>query len=160
MLYLYFIAGAALLISFFADRQKTLKAFRLAYKKFVKILPPLLLMVLLVSFLPSRLSDTTLLKYLGHENGFIAVPSAALLGSITMLPGFIAFPLSRILLEKGAPYMVLSAFTTTLMMVGVLTYPLERAYLGHKVTIIRNLMSFAIALVVALMTGMFFGEVF
>ena len=47
-----------------------------------------------------------------------------------------------------------------LMMVGVLTYPVEKAYLGAKATLIRNLISFAIALVVALATGLFFGEVF
>ncbi len=38
--------------------------------------------------------------------------------------------------------MVLAAFTTTLMMVGVMTYPVEKEYFGAKVTIIRNLISF------------------
>ena len=56
--------------------------------------------------------------------------------------------------------MVLSAFTTTLMMVGILTYPIEKEYFGIKVTILRNVISFLIALVVAFMTGIFFGEVF
>jgi hypothetical protein len=76
------------------------------------------------------------------------------------MPGFIAFPLCGILLETGVPYMVLSAFTTTLMMVGVLTFPVERAYLGTKVTIIRNVISFVIALTVAIITGIAFGEIF
>jgi len=56
--------------------------------------------------------------------------------------------------------MVLAAFTTTLMMVGVLTYPIEKEYFGIKVTIIRNTISFFIALVVAVIIGIFFGEVF
>jgi len=55
--------------------------------------------------------------------------------------------------------MVLSAFTTTLMMVGVLTYPIEKEYFGAKVAVIRNLISLFIAFVVALMTGVFFGEI-
>ena len=76
------------------------------------------------------------------------------------MPGFIAFPLSGILLNKGVSYMVLSAFTTTLMMVGILTYPIEKEYFGVKVTIIRNIISFFIALAVAIMTGIFFGEIF
>ena len=54
--------------------------------------------------------------------------------------------------------MVLSAFTTTLMMVGILTYPVEIEYFGVKVTIIRNVISFFIALIVALSIGFFFGE--
>jgi uncharacterized membrane protein YraQ (UPF0718 family) len=85
---------------------------------------------------------------------------ASLFGSITIMPGFIAFPLSGILLNKGVPYMVLSAFTTTLMMVGILTYPVEKEYFGVKVTIIRNIISLFIALAVAMMTGIFFGEIF
>ena len=54
--------------------------------------------------------------------------------------------------------MVLSAFTTTVMMVGIVTIPLERAYFGLKVTLARNLLSLAIALAVALVTGLVFGE--
>ena len=57
-------------------------------------------------------------------------------------------------------YMVLSAFTTTMMMVGVLTYPIEKAYFGARVTIIRNAVSFLIALAIAMVTGIFFGEIF
>jgi uncharacterized membrane protein YraQ (UPF0718 family) len=45
------------------------------------------------------------------------------------------------------------------MLVGILTYPIEKAYFGIKVTIIRNMLSFFIAIVVALMTGIFFGEI-
>jgi uncharacterized membrane protein YraQ (UPF0718 family) len=71
----------------------------------------------------------------------------------------VAFPLSGILLSKGVAYMTLSAFTTTLMMVGVLTYPIEKHYFGVKVTIIRNALSFAAALVIAAATGLYFGEV-
>ena len=56
--------------------------------------------------------------------------------------------------------MVLAAFTTTLMMVGVLTYPIEKEYFGMKVTIMRNVISLFIALVVAVMTGIFFREIF
>jgi hypothetical protein len=42
--------------------------------------------------------------------------------------------------------------------VGVLTYPVERAYFGARVTVIRNALSFLTALVVAAATGLFFGE--
>ena len=104
--------------------------------------------------------DRVISSYLGSDNKFIAVLSASFIGSITLMPGFIAFPLCGILLEKGVLFMVLSAFTTTLMMVGILTYPVEKAYLGTKVTIIRNVISFFIALIIAVMTGIFFGEIF
>ena len=56
--------------------------------------------------------------------------------------------------------MVLSAFTTTLMMVGVLTYPIEKQYFGIRVTIMRNAISLLIALIIAMMIGIFFREIF
>jgi len=56
--------------------------------------------------------------------------------------------------------MVVAAFTTTLMMVGVVTYPVEKEYFGIKVTVMRNIISFFIALIVAVMIGVFFGEIF
>jgi uncharacterized membrane protein YraQ (UPF0718 family) len=159
MYHLYIIVAVAVIVSFAADRQKTFKAFRIAGKRLVKILPAMLVMLVLVSFLPVQNSETLLVKYLGNHNTGASVVLASLIGSITMLPGFIAFPLCGILREQGVPYMVLSAFTTTLMMVGIVTYPVEKAYLGHKVTILRNVISFGIALVVALITGLLFGEV-
>ena len=85
---------------------------------------------------------------------------ATVFGSLALMPGFIAYPLCGILLKKGVAYMVLSAFATTLMMVGILTFPVERTYLGTKVAVVRNLLSLLIALFVALITGIVFGEIF
>jgi uncharacterized membrane protein YraQ (UPF0718 family) len=117
-------------------------------------------MIILVSIILFLLPDEVISDYLGGDNIFIGVILASFLGSITFMPGFIAFPLSGILLQRGVAYMVLAAFTTTLMMVGVLTAPIEKAYFGMKVTILRNVISFFIALIVAVMIGLFFGEIF
>jgi hypothetical protein len=46
------------------------------------------------------------------------------------------------------------------MMVGVLTYPIEKQYFGARVTIMRNTVSLLIALIIAIVTGIFFGEIF
>ncbi|HEY41006.1 MAG TPA: hypothetical protein G4O18_04005 [Dehalococcoidia bacterium] len=160
MYILYILTGLALAISIIASRQKTAGALRIAAKRFVSILPAFLIMLILVSIVLFLITDEVIIRYLGADAKYLAVLSAAGLGSIILMPGFIAFPLAGVLLEKGVLYMVLSAFTTTLMMVGVLTYPVEKAYLGTGVTIIRNSISFVIALAVALMTGVFFGEIF
>ena len=160
MYYLYIATGLAVLISFIADSERTLKAFKMALKKFVTILPAFLGMLMLVSIVLFLIPDRVISQYLGSSNIFTGVLFASFLGSITLMPGFIAFPLCGILLKKGVLYIVLSAFTTTLMMVGILTYPIEKAYFGTKVTIIRNIISLFIALIVAVMTGIFFGEIF
>jgi len=158
MYYLYIITVFAMLLSFIVNSKKTLMAIKIAVKKFVNILPAFLTMLILVSVVLFLVPDKVISNYLGNSNKFVGVTFASFFGSITLMPGFIAFPLCGILLKKGVPYMVLSAFTTTLMMVGVLTYPIEKEYFGMKVTIIRNVISFFIALIVALMTGIFFGE--
>ena len=54
--------------------------------------------------------------------------------------------------------MVLAAFTTTLMMVGVVTYPIEKAYMGTRATIMRNSLSFLIALIISVAVGIMYGE--
>jgi uncharacterized membrane protein YraQ (UPF0718 family) len=117
-------------------------------------------MLVLISVVLYLLPDELISRYLGSDNRFTAVALASLLGSVTFMPGFITFPLAGILLQKGVTYMVIAAFTTTLMMVGVLTAPIEKAYFGLKVTIIRNVISFFIAIAVAIMIGLFFGEIF
>lgn len=160
MYYLYIATGLAVLISFIANREKTLRAIKIAFKRFVTILPAFLNMLILVSIVLFLVPDKIISHYLGSNNIFTGVFLGSFFGSITLMPGFIAFPLCGILLKKGVLYMVLSAFTTTLMMVGVLTYPIEKEYLGTKVTIVRNVIGFFIALIVAVMTGIFFGEIF
>lgn len=148
-----------MLISFILNREKTLRAIKIAYTRFVIILPAFLIMLILVSLLLFLLPDEVISACLGGDNRYLSTLLASTFGSITLMPGYIVFPLCGILLGKGVPYMVLSAFTTTLMMVGVLTYPIEKQYFGAKVTIIRNIMSFLTALFVAIMTGLFFSEI-
>ena len=159
-MYLYVVAGLALLVSLVFNRDKTLRALKIAARRFIRILPAFLIMLALISFALYLVPDEVISRYLGSDNKFTAMAVGALLGSIIYMPGFIAFPLAGILLHKGVAYMVIAAFTTTLMMVGVLTAPIEKAYFGLKVTIIRNIISFGVAIAVAVMIGLFFGEIF
>ncbi|MFC2042126.1 hypothetical protein ACFLTV_01300 [Chloroflexota bacterium] len=157
---LFAIAGFALLVSFFADRQKTLRAVKIAAKRFTNILPAFLVMLVLVSIALFMVPDEVISHYLSSSNIYVGVLLASFLGSITLMPGFIAYPLGGILVGKGVAYMVIAAFTTTLMMVGVLTAPVEKEYFGIKVTVLRNAISFCIALIVAVAIGIYFGEIF
>ena len=160
MYYTYTITGLVLIISFIINKQKPLKAVKIAVVKFKKIFPTFITMLIFVSIILFLFPDEVISNYLGNSSKFISVLLASFIGSITLMPGFVAFPLSGILLTKGVPYMVLSAFTTTLMMVGIITFPLEKEYFGVKVTVIRNIISFFIALIVAVITGILFGEIF
>ena len=158
MIVLYIISITALAASLIASPAKTGQALQVALRRFLKLLPPFLTMLTVVALVLAALPQEVFVRYLGGDNLFLTTGAAALLGSLTLMPGFIAFPLSGLLLQQGVPYLVLAAFTTTLMMVGVLTFPVERAYLGTRVTLLRNLISLLIALSVALVIGLYFGE--
>ncbi|MCD6588894.1 MAG: hypothetical protein J7K88_10135 [Candidatus Fermentibacteraceae bacterium] len=155
----YGVVLVLLLLSFFSDRKKTLKALKIAWKRFTGILPAFVLMLVLVSISLYLLPHELVMKYLGEEDISRGMVIAMLAGSLTLMPGFIVFPLCGILREQGVPYMVLSAFTTTLMMVGVLTLPVEKQYFGIKTALVRNGAGLIIAVIVAVVTGLVFSEV-
>ena len=160
MIYLLIISTTLVVISFFIDRKKTINGIKIAIKKFIFILIPILLVLIFVSLVLFFISEDVISKFLSNGNKYIGILIASILGSITLIPGFIVFPLCGILKQNGVSYMVISAFTTTLMMVGILTLPVEKEYFGLKVALLRNVISFFIAIVISLITGIFFGEVF
>src|SRR6056297_1666064 len=155
---LYIISFISLAVSYFFSKEKTKKSLKIAWKKFSKILPGYLKLLIILSFV-LLISDDIIIRYLGGNSTLIGLLMGLITGSITMMPGFIAYPLSGILLEKGVSYMVIAAFITTLMMVGVITYPVEKEYMGKKATIVRNISSFIIAAVIAIAAGLLYGEV-
>ena len=158
MVYLYIITAGCLLISFVASRDKTTQALDLGTRRLLKILPAFVTMMIFFSVTITLLPEEVIARLIGRESGWRGVAVASTLGSIVFMPGFIAFPLSGALLKQGVPYAVLAAFTTTLMMVGIVTYPIERQYFGRGVTVIRNVISLLVALVAAAVIGSVFGE--
>ena len=79
---------------------------------------------------------------------------AALVGSVTLIPGFISYPIAAVLIREGATYAVVATFMTTLMMVGVVTLPLEIAYFGRRAAILRNVLNFFAAIVIGACVGL------
>ncbi|MFP4547566.1 MAG: hypothetical protein ACLFQM_05495 [Fidelibacterota bacterium] len=148
------------LISYFADPQKTRQALSLSIKKIKKIFPTFMWMLILMAVVLYFISEEEIRKFLSNDNMYYSLILALSTGSVAMLPGFIAFPLCGILLDQGVSYMILSGFTSTLMMVGIVTFPVEVEYIGVKLGIVRNLLSLIIAVIVALVTGLVFGELF
>jgi uncharacterized membrane protein YraQ (UPF0718 family) len=158
MLFIYVLTAALLTASLLASRERTTQALRIALRRFLKIAPAFVVMLVLVAVGLYLLPERTMLRILAPQNEWAAFLAALGVGSISIMPGFIAFPLCGVLLERGALYMVLSAFSTTLMMVGVVTFPVERTYLGFRLALARNLVSLLIAAAVAVATGLVFRE--
>lgn len=152
---LYVIAITGLLLSFAKDRSKTKQAIIKAWKAFANLLPDFAGILALVGLVLSILSPDTISQVIGAQSGVVGMVLASLVGAITLIPGFIAFPLAYTLLEKGAGVMQVGVFVSTLMMVGFITMPLEKKHFGSKATYLRNGLSFVYSFVVAILLGVF-----
>ncbi|MDO9507764.1 MAG: hypothetical protein Q7I97_00235 [Thermovirgaceae bacterium] len=152
------VSAVLFFISLAFDRGRSLQAVRSAWVLFIGVLPMFIVVLVLMSLSLGFISERMLVDILVGRGILTGTVMAALAGSVAAIPGFVAFPLAGILLEKGVPYTVLGAFTTTLMMVGVVTFPLEKKFLGAKVAFVRNFAGLLIAIIVSLVIGFFFGE--
>ncbi len=150
---LYIVSGGLLLLSFSKSKNKTLKALKKAWKSFEDILPQFLAILVLIGILLSVLDTYTISKIIGVDSGLFGIILAAIVGSVTLIPGFIAFATAAALLKTGAGYMQIAAFISTLMMVGVVTLPLEIQYFGRKAAILRNLFAFLFSFLLAILLG-------
>ncbi len=150
---LYALAITGLVLSFIKDRKKTKLALKKALKSFENILPQFLSILVIIGLAFAILTPETIQKLLGTSSGVWGVLAASLIGSITLIPGFVAFPLAAALLHSGAGYMQIAAFVSTLMMVGIVTIPMEMKTFGKRVTLIRNVSAYSFSLIVALVMG-------
>ena len=154
---IYFIAIIFLIISFIKSRQKTKNALIKAWNSFKNILPLLLGVILLIGLILSILDTKLISRIIGEKSGALGVLLASVVGSITLIPGFIAFPTAALLLAGGAGYVQIAAFVQTLMMVGIVTLPLEIKYFNKKVAILRNVISLVLSIGVAYSIGFILG---
>ena len=143
----------ALVFSLFLDRDKTMLGIKKGLKMFLNILPAFLNILIVVSVFLFLVPNETIVRYLGKGTGFGGILVASVVGSVALIPGFVSYPLAAILLQQGASYSVVAAFVTTLMMVGIITLPLEIKFFGKRAAFIRNTLSFVGAIIIALLIG-------
>ena len=149
----YGVAALLLFLSFLKSREKTKAALLKAWKAFENILPQFLAILIVAGILLAFLTPEMISTFIGRKSGWWGVVGAALVGSITLIPGFLAFPMAALLLKNGAGTMQIGAFVSTLMMVGVITLPLEIRYFGKKAALLRNLMALGFSFLVAMVIG-------
>ena len=149
----YSLAFAGLIASFFKSKKKTKMALKKAWKSFENILPQFLSVLIVIGIMLAILTPQQISAFLGAESSWWGVMTAAFLGAVTLIPGFVAFPLAAALLHSGAGYMQIAAFVSTLMMVGIVTIPVEIKYFGKKITFLRNALAFVFSLIVAAVMG-------
>ncbi len=150
---LYLVTLLLLVLSFRKDRKKTRQALVKAWKSFENILPQFLAILVLIGLMLAVLDKELITRLLGAESGALGMAIAAVIGSVTLIPGFIAFPLAASLLSSGAGYGQTAMFLTTLMMVGIVTLPLEGTFFGKRLALMRNVLAFFYAVVSSVVLG-------
>lgn len=150
---LYGVTISLLLFSYYKNKKKTKMALKKAWKAFENILPEFLTVIMFVGILLAVFNAQLISKVIGNNSGWLGVVIAAIVGAITLIPGFIAFPTAAMLLQNGAGYMQIGAFISALMMVGVVTIPVEVKYFGKRLTLFRNIFAFIFSFLVAYIIG-------
>lgn len=150
---MYIVAFGFLVLSFMKDKKKTFLALKKAWKSFGNILPQFLSILIIIGIMLAVLSPTVISGLIGEKSGWLGMVMASLVGSVTLIPGFVAFPLASALLKSGAGFMQIAVFISTLMMVGIVTIPLEIKYFGKKAALLRNSLAFAFSFIVAIAIG-------
>ena len=147
------LAAGFLLFSIIKSRKKTKKSVMIAKQMFLNTFIEVAGIMALVGLVLALLPPDLIKQLLGGGSKILSTIFGALIGTVTIMPAFIAFPLSKSLYMSGAYLVTIAAFLTTLTMVGVATYPIEVRHFGRKFTLVRNGISFVMALVIAFGMG-------
>ena len=150
---LYGAAILGLMISFVKDREKTKLVLKKAWRSLENILPSILAILLLIGFILTFLDAQAVSNLLGTDSGAFGMVIAAVVGCVTLIPGFVAFPLAASLLASGAGYAQIAVFISTLMMVGIATLPLEMNCFGRRIALKRNILSLILAVITSCIIG-------
>ncbi|HEC77751.1 MAG TPA: permease [candidate division WOR-3 bacterium] len=143
-----------LLFAFIKDSKKTKQALKAAVQSFFRILPVVLIIIIIIGLLLGFVPQSQISRILGKQAGFMGVLIAALLGAVLHIPSLISFPMAGAFLKSGASVTTVAVFITTLTMIGVVTLPVEIKELGKKMALLRNGMSFIIAVIIGLIMGL------
>lgn len=150
----YILTAVLLIVSFFMDKQKTIKGIKKGVKSFMKLMPILLPMFLFIGIMLAIITPEFISQVLGEESGILGMLFALIVGSITFMPAFVSYPLGAQLIENGAGIAQVAAFLATLMSVGIVYYSVESKMFSKKAAIYRNIVSFIGALLIILVIWM------
>jgi len=141
-LILYITVVILFTLSAIADWERTKRAFMKGLKSLENILPQFLTVLVFVAIILAVFNPDMISRLLGEGSGLVGTVVAAMIGAVTLIPGFVAFPAAGQLLHNGAGTLQIATFVSSLMMVGIITLPMEIKYFGSRVAMARNVLAF------------------
>jgi len=150
---LWVITLIAFVISIVKDKKKTLNAMKMSRGMMKNIIGEIIGILFLIGLILTFIPPDTIKGFVGETSILLSTIVSAAVGSITLIPAFVAFPLVGSLVDAGINIIPAVAFLTTLTMVGVVTFHLEKDEFGAKFTLARNSLSFVFAIIISLVMG-------
>lgn len=147
------IAVVLFIVSLVKSKETTIAAIKKSRGMMGSMIGEIIAIIFMIGLVLTFIPPETIKTVLGTSNIYFSTVISALVGSITLIPAFVAFPLVGSLVDVGASIVPAVAFLTTLTMVGIVTFPLEKKEFGTKFAVMRNLLSFGFAIIIALLMG-------
>lgn len=147
------IAVILTVISLIKNKKKTFAAMKKSTRMMGNMMAQIVGIIFIIGLILTFIPPETIESVMGSSKTFLSTVIGAIAGSITLIPAFVAFPLIGSLVDVGASIVPAVAFLTTLTMVGIVTFPLEKKEFGTKFALTRNLLSFIFAIIIALGMG-------
>ncbi len=149
----WLVGGILFFLSVIKNKEKSKEAMKKSKGMMKNMIGDIIGIIFMIGLILTFIPPETIEKVLGSDNTLLSSFVAALVGSITLIPAFVAFPLVGSFVDAGASIVPGVAFLTTLTMVGVVTFPLEKKEFGTKFAVTRNLLSFGAAISIAILMG-------
>lgn len=152
-LFFWLIGVILFALAYFKARPAFGQSVRKSRQMMRGLLLDILGIIMLIGLMITLIPPDQISRFFNADNVMMSTVVMALIGSIILLPGFVAFPLVGSFLDLGIGVMPAMAFLTTLTMVGFVTIPVEKKEFGLEFTLYRNAISFVFAIIIAVMMG-------
>jgi len=149
---IYLLIALVLLgLSLLKEKQRTKEAIRATFKIFYVVMPVLIFVFVLMGLIQAYVSGETITSILGQKSGILGILYAETVGCIALFMPPAVFPFGGYLHDNGASYGSIAGFVFTAILIGITTLPVEIKFLGKRFTIARNIFTFVLAFLIALL---------
>ncbi|MFQ3295356.1 MAG: uncharacterized membrane protein YraQ (UPF0718 family) [Halobacteriales archaeon] len=103
-------AVSALLIALYRDRERGINSLKRGLFSFVRILPTVLTIVVIIGLLLGFVPPDILRQVVGDQSGIGGLFLTGSIGSVLHIPAIVAFPLAASFQDMGAPVSIVAVF--------------------------------------------------
>lgn len=134
----------------FKDKKGTKKASMIGIKVLTKNSIRLFSIFIIIGILQNFISKENMSSFLIKFSGLKGILVGFLTGSIMMGPVASGYPIAEYVKNNGGSIGLITAFLTSWVLLGIISISMEFKNLGTKFTILRNICSFIIIILISI----------